>query len=33
MMKPLEVSHFRGFIILIVILRSVTNQLGITPTL
>lgn len=32
MMKPPEVSHFRGFIILIVILRSVTNQLGITPT-
>ena len=32
MMKPPEVSHFRGFIILIAILRSVTNQLGITPT-
>lgn len=32
MMKPPEVSHFRGFIILITILRSVTNQLGITPT-
>lgn len=32
MMKPPEVSHFRGLIILIAILRSVTNQLGITPT-
>ncbi len=32
MMKPPEVSHFGGFIILIAILRSVTNQLGITPT-
>lgn len=32
MMKPPEVSHFRDFIILIAILRSVTNQLGTTPT-
>lgn len=32
MMKPRKFRTFGGFIILIAILRSVTNQLGITPT-
>lgn len=32
MMKPQKFRTFGGFIILIAILRSVTNQLGITPT-
>ncbi|MFR5004454.1 MAG: hypothetical protein ACLUB5_01900 [Bifidobacterium dentium] len=32
MMKPRKFRTFGGFIILIAILRSVTNQLEITPT-